>query len=108
VVPETIPALVERAIAGYAVLADAAESVEDEWQYVTDLATAWRARLTSVAAEHTDEAAPGAVIAAVDRALDEIARITDPHRAIDWLSSFPQVVLLALGEEDRPAVEQPR
>ena len=23
--------------------------------------------------------------------------ITDPHRAIDWLSTFPQVVLVALG-----------
>ncbi len=35
---------------------------------------------------------------AVDRAIDEIGRIEDPHRAIDWLSTFPQVVLLALGE----------
>ena len=32
------------------------------------------------------------------RAIDEIGRISDPHRAIDWLSTFPQVVLLALGE----------
>ena len=31
--------------------------------------------------------------AAVDRAIDEIGRIDDPHRAIDWLSTFPQVVL---------------
>ena len=38
------------------------------------------------------------MIAAVDRAIDEIDRITDPHRAIDWLSTFPQVVLLAIGE----------
>ena len=35
---------------------------------------------------------------AIDRAIDEIGRIADPHRAIDWLSTFPQVVLLALGE----------
>ena len=26
------------------------------------------------------------------------AAITDPHRAIDWLSTYPQVVLIALGE----------
>ena len=31
-------------------------------------------------------------------AIDEIGRIEDPHRAIDWLSTFPQVVLLAIGE----------
>ena len=35
--------------------------------------------------------------AAIDRAIDEIGRIEDPHRAIDWLSTFPQVVLVALG-----------
>ncbi len=35
---------------------------------------------------------------AVDRAIDEIGRIVDPHRAIDWLSTFPQVVLVAVGE----------
>jgi hypothetical protein len=33
----------------------------------------------------------------VDRAIDEIRRIEDPHRAIDWLSTFPQVVLVAVG-----------
>ena len=36
--------------------------------------------------------------AAIDGAIDEIGRIADPHKAIDWLSTFPQVVLLALGE----------
>ena len=35
---------------------------------------------------------------AIERAIDEIGLITDPHRAIDWLSTFPQVTLLALGE----------
>ncbi len=38
------------------------------------------------------------VDAAIDRLIDEVDRITDPHRAIDWLSTFPQVALLALGE----------
>ena len=38
------------------------------------------------------------VSAAIDHAIDEIARIEDPHRAIDWLSTFPQVVLVSLGE----------
>ena len=31
-------------------------------------------------------------------AVTEADSIQDPHRAIDWLSTFPQVVLLALGE----------
>jgi hypothetical protein len=34
----------------------------------------------------------------VERAVDEIGRISDPYRAVDWLSTFPQVVLTALGE----------
>jgi hypothetical protein len=38
------------------------------------------------------------VTAAVDAAIAEIDAIADPHRAIDWLSTFPQVVLLALGD----------
>ena len=45
-----------------------------------------------------DEPVADEVGAAIDRAIDEIGLIADPHRAIDWLSTFPQVVLLALGE----------
>jgi hypothetical protein len=49
----------------------------------------------------TDEAMvhPSTVAAAIDRAVVEIGLIRDPHRAIDWLSTFPQVVLLALAED---------
>ena len=36
--------------------------------------------------------------AAIARVVDEIGRIRDPHRAIDWLSTYPQVVLHAIGE----------
>ena len=36
-------------------------------------------------------------IAAVDEAIAEIGLIADPHKAIDWLSTFPHVVALALG-----------
>ena len=36
--------------------------------------------------------------AAIDRIIKEVELIDDPHRAIDWLSTFPQVVLVALGE----------
>jgi hypothetical protein len=37
-------------------------------------------------------------MAAVERAAAETALIADPHRAIDWLSTFPQLVLFALDE----------
>jgi hypothetical protein len=30
--------------------------------------------------------------------LRQVAALDDPHRAIDWLSTFPQVLLIALGE----------
>ena len=75
-----------------------AEDVEDEWTYVTDLEAAWRDRLTLAADGRASELATAPSSAAVDRAIDEIGRIDDPHRAIDWLSTFPQVVLVALGE----------
>ena len=65
---------------------------------VTDLEAVWRARLDEVAGARAAEPAPAAIEAAVDRAIEEVALIREPHRAIDWLSTFPQVVLTALGE----------
>ncbi len=95
---ETIQTTIERALDTYAALGELGEEIEDEWSYVTDLVEAWRARLTEVATARGTEPASPEAIAAVDRAIDEIDRIADPHRAIDWLSTFPQVVLLAIGE----------
>ena len=94
---ETIQDVIARALDAYAALTELGESVEDEWSYVTDLTEAWRTRFDEVeAASGTDPATPE-LSAAVDRAIDEIGRIDDPHRAIDWLSTFPQVVLIAAG-----------
>ena len=59
---------------------------------------AWRTRLDAVAAHRGNAEASDEAGTAVDLAIDEIGRIEDPHRAIDWLSTFPQVVLLAIGE----------
>ena len=84
------------ALDAYDRLALLGEDIEDEWTYVTDLSTAWRERLEAAAAGGDRPA--GAAGPAIDRAIDEIDRIVDPHRAIDWLSTFPQVVLLAIGE----------
>ena len=89
---------IERALSAYADLTELGEEVEDEWSYVNDLASAWRDRLDVVARERAGANLDAEADAAIDRAIDEIGRITDPHRAIDWLSTFPQVTLLALGE----------
>ncbi len=96
---ETLQVLLDRALDAYAVLAELGETVEDEWSYVNDLADAWRTRFDQVI-EHSGHARSVSDDSseAVDRAIDEIGRIDDPHRAIDWLSTFPQVVLIAIGE----------
>jgi hypothetical protein len=96
--PATVADVVQRALTGFDALARTAEPVADEWQYVTDLDTVWRARLTAVAAARGAEAATDEAEAAVDALVAEAGRIRDPHRAIDWLSTLPQVALAALGE----------
>jgi alkylhydroperoxidase family enzyme len=95
----TIAAVLAAALDAYGELEALGEEVEDEWTYVTDLEAAWRERLEAAIAERGDEAATPGMEAAVARAVDEIGRIRDPHRAIDWLSTYPQVVLLAIGEQ---------
>ncbi|MGP1674217.1 MAG: hypothetical protein ACTS8Z_03255 [Candidatus Limnocylindrales bacterium] len=94
----TVAATIERALDAYDALAELGEEVEDEWSYVTDLSAAWRERFAAVSATRGVESVEPAVAAAIERAIDEIAAIEDPHRAIDWLSTFPQLTLLALGE----------
>jgi hypothetical protein len=94
----TVADVVDRALAGFDVLATTAEPIADEWQYLTDLDTVWRARLRAVAEARGAEPAPPGAEAAVEELAAEAGRITDPHRAIDWLSTLPQVALAALGE----------
>jgi hypothetical protein len=94
----TIDAAIARALDAYATLTELGEEIEDEWTYVDDLSTAWRDRLEEVAATRHGEPVDDAVRTAIDRVALEAGRITDPHRAIDWLSTLPQVVLVALGE----------
>ena len=96
--PATVAQAIDRVLTAYADLTALGEEIEDEWSYVNDLAMAWRERLEGVADARPDAMLTDEVDAAIDRAIDEIDRITDPHRAIDWLSTFPQVTLLALGE----------
>lgn len=94
----TVRAAIDRALTGFVGLTEKAEPIEEEWQYVADLETVWRARFAEVADARGDEPLTADVEAAIDRVTEEAAAIDDPHRAIDWLSTLPQVVLLALGE----------
>jgi hypothetical protein len=93
--------LVERASDAFVALADLGQTIEPEWQYVTDLVDAYLPALRALGQgrETVDEPVAGAV----EEAIAEIGLIEDPHRAIDWLSTFPHVIALALGGDvDRP------
>jgi hypothetical protein len=105
--PATRGAALAAALAALDGLAELGETVEDEWTYVTALAEAGRTRLnTSAGLDPTVPLAPDRA-AAVAAACAEIARIVDPHRAIDWLSTFPAVVELALATPDGAAGPRP-
>jgi hypothetical protein len=93
-------ALIDRALVAYDELGLVGETVVDDWQYVTDLRTVWRARLVGVRDARSSETPSAVTVGAVERAVEEIGRIDDPHRAIDWLSTFPQILLLALGDAE--------
>ena len=93
-----LTAAIEHALAALGDLTSLGEEVDDEWQYVQDLAGSWRDRLELVAAGRgTEPLAPDAG-SALMRLAGEARLVDDPHRAIDWLSTFPQAVLVALGE----------
>lgn len=93
----TVEGQAREALAAYEELTSLGEDIEDEWSYVTELSAAWTARVEELVADRGSEAIGSAEQAAIERAIDEIGRISDPHRAIDWLSTFPQIVLLTLG-----------
>jgi hypothetical protein len=94
----TVDAVLDRALAAYAYLAERAEAVDDEWSYIQDLTEAWRDRFDEVRTTRGTQPVDEVVVSAIDTAIAEIDRIDDPHRAIDWLSTFPQVALIAVGE----------
>lgn len=94
----TIGDLIDDVLEALAALAGIGEEIDEEWSYVTDLEAAWRSRLEAVAADRADEEAAPPIVRAIVAAIDETRRIRDPNRAIDWLSTFPQVVLVAMDE----------
>ena len=95
---DTIGDAIAAARPAYDDLTTLAENVEDEWSYINDLATAWNDRLDAVAAARGHEPAGPGVAEAIPPLVAEAAALNDPHRAIDWLSTFPQVLLVAVGE----------
>lgn len=90
--------LLDDVFAAHEDLAALGEEIEDEWSYVRDLDSAWRERLEQAFELRADAAADESVVLAIDAVIAEIGLVRDPHRAIDWLSTFPQVVLVAMGE----------
>jgi hypothetical protein len=96
--PTTVADLLARARSAFDLLATTAEPVAEEFQYLADLETVWGARLAAVAAARGEEPAPAGAEVAIEALEAEAALITDPHRAIDWLSTLPAVALAALGE----------
>ncbi len=95
---DTIGDAIAAARPAYDALTALAEDVEDEWSYVNDLSTAWSERLDEVVHARGHEPAADGTAAAVPVLIAEVAALDDPHRAIDWLSTFPQVLLIAVGE----------
>lgn len=95
---QTVAEAVAAALPAYDALTELGEDIEDEWSYVTDLSAAWRSRMDAVADNRGSELLPPEVGVAIQAVAAHAAEIEDPHRAIDWLSTYPQVVLIALGE----------
>ena len=88
--PDTVDAAIDRALDTLESLAELGEDVDDEWQYVQDLSETWRTRLAAVSTERGGEGLGLERAAAIERACHEAGLIEDPHRAIDWLSTFPR------------------
>ena len=99
---EALPAVrgaaVARALEAFEALVELGETVEDEWTYVTDLAAAGRAAIRAAEGDPLT-ALPAPRASAIVAAALEIGRIRDPHRAIDWMSTYPAVITLALALE---------
>ncbi|HYU49054.1 MAG TPA: hypothetical protein VEO91_03865 [Candidatus Limnocylindria bacterium] len=94
----TVAELLDRALSALDALGSLGEEIEEEWSFVTDLVAAQGERLGAIADLRGLEAASPVAVSAIDSAVEEARLIGDPHRAIDWLSTFPDLVALALGE----------
>jgi hypothetical protein len=94
----TVGELLDQALSALDALGLLGEEIEDEWSFVTDLLAAQRERFAAIAERRGPEAALPPAVSAVESAMAETELIRDPHRAIDWLSTFPDLVAVALDE----------
>jgi hypothetical protein len=94
----TVSTAVSRSLDALDALGLLGEAIDDEWSYVTDLVAAQRARLEAIDRRRGPDPLTVERATAVDLAIEEAGRIADPNRAIDWLSTFPDLVALALDE----------
>ena len=101
---EPLADVIARALDALDALGLLSEDIEDEWTYVTDLADAQRARFEEIRDRRSGDEVMADRASAVTAAIEEAGRIADPHKAIDWLSTFPHLVAMALdGDVDAPA-----
>lgn len=89
--------LVTVTLEGYDRLLGVADALDDELLYAGDLRTVWTSALRVLADERGSEPAPPGAAEAIAALVDEAGLVADPHRALDWCSTFPQVALAALG-----------
>ncbi len=98
--PGDLPATRREALAlaldAYTTVTLTAEAVAAEQTYVAALAATGRSRLARAAGSAPDVPLSPEAAGAVVAAAREAGRIADPNRAIDWLSTFPAIVELAL------------
>jgi hypothetical protein len=94
----TLPAgpALDEAISAFEALVALSEEVEDEWLFINDLSTAYGEQLADLRARFGSAELPATSVAALEEAAAEVRLIRDPHKAIDWLSTFPAIVALAL------------
>jgi hypothetical protein len=94
--PTTLEEQARQALSAYEALTSLGEEIEDEWSYVNDLAAAWTEQIEQLIEARGGDPATPEQVAAIEQVIDEVGRISDPHRAIDWLSTFPQIILVTL------------
>lgn len=97
---DTLSSAVDRALDALERLGLLGEEIDEEWSYVTDLVAAQRDRLEGIGHRRGREPLSAERATAVDLAIEEVGRIADPNRAIDWLSTFVDLVALALALDE--------
>lgn len=94
----TLPAgpALDEMVSAFEALVALAEEIEDEWLFVNDLSTEYGGRLEELRSAFGGAELPADTVGALEELAAEVRLIKDPHKAIDWLSTYPAVAALAL------------